>query len=130
MEVGILGEKKEVVTEEKAADHLGSGLLRVYATPAMVALMEATCLESVADEIGPDNDTVGIAIDVKHLAASPVGGEITCKSELVEIDRKRLVFHVEAFDRHEKIGEGTHQRFIINPKKFMEKAQAKLKDQD
>lgn len=128
MEVGILGEKKEVVTQENTADRLGSGLLPVYATPSMVALMEATCLESVAGEIGPNNDTVGIAIDVKHLAASPIGEEVTCKSELVEIDRKRLVFRVEAFDRHEKIGEGIHQRFIINPQKFMEKAQAKLKD--
>lgn len=130
MDLGILEEKKEMVTEENTADRLGSGLLPVYATPSMVALMEATCLESVAEEIGPDNDTVGIAMDVKHLAASPIGEEITCKSELVEIDRKRLVFRVEAFDRHEKIGEGIHQRFIINPRKFMEKAQVKLKDQD
>ena len=115
----------ETVTEEKTAAALGSGTLSVYATPAMIALMENTALRSVADKLDDGMTTVGTKIDIVHTSASPVGSTITCESELTWIDRRRLVFSVTAYDNAGEIGKGTHERFIVDCGKFMEKANAK-----
>ncbi len=123
---GIKGKQTETVTEENTAAALGSGSLRVYATPAMIALMEKTALASVADALGDGMTTVGTKLDIAHTAASPVGSAITCESELTEIDRRRLVFRVTAYDEHGEIGSGIHERFIVDCEKFLAKAQAKL----
>lgn len=127
MEKGIRGEGELVVTESNTAEALGSGSLAVLATPAMVALMEKTARLSVAPYLENGQSTVGTLVNVKHLAASPVGMKIHCTTELVEIDRRRLVFHVECSDECGPIGEGVHERFIIDEEKFMAKANAKLK---
>ena len=82
---------------------------------------------SVESALEEGTGTVGTLIDVKHTAATPVGMEVTCETTLVEVDRKRLVFTVKAYDAAGVIGEGTHERFIINNEKFLEKAQAKIK---
>ena len=107
-------------------DALGSGSLAVFATPAMIALMEKTARLSVAPFLEDGQSTVGTLVNVKHLSASPVGMKITCRTELKEIDRRRLVFHVECSDEAGIIGEGEHERFIIDEAKFMAKTEAKL----
>ena len=94
---GLCHSETLVVEHKDTAAVYGSGALEVFATPAMIALMEKTCLESVAGKIGDGNTTVGIAVNIKHLKASPVGSLIRCDSKLVEVDRKRLVFEVQCF---------------------------------
>ncbi len=125
MEVGITGRQKIIVTADQTAEAMGSGLLPVYATPAMIALMEHTASNSVAGELEEGQGTVGTLLHVKHVSATPVGMQVTCEAKLVEIDRKRLVFEVKAFDEAGLIGEGIHERFIIEREKFMEKAESK-----
>ena len=110
-----------VVEHKDTAAVYGSGALEVFATPAMIALMEKTCLEAVADKIGEGNTTVGIAVNIKHLKASPVGALIRCDAKLIEVDRKRLVFEVQCFDGDTLIGEGTHERFVVDSETFMNK---------
>ena len=110
-----------VVEHKDTAAVYGSGALEVFATPAMIALMEKTCLESVADKIGEGNTTVGIAVNIKHLKASPVGSTIRCEAEIVEVDRRRLVFEVKCFEGETLVGEGTHERFVVDSQKFMSK---------
>jgi predicted thioesterase len=110
-----------VVEHKDTAAVYGSGALEVFATPAMIALMEKTCLMSVCDKIGEGNTTVGIAINIKHLKASPVGATIRCEAELTEVDRRRLVFKVQCFEGENLIGEGIHERFVVESTKFMAK---------
>ncbi len=125
LETGITGKKELIVTKELTAAAAGSGLAEVFATPMMIALMEGTAAESVQPYLEEGQSTVGTQVNVKHLAASPVGMKITCETKLVEVDRKRLVFEVRAWDDAELIGEGTHERFIINSEKFFAKAMGK-----
>ena len=125
IKVGITGEAKDQVTDNNIAKTLRSGELKVYATPAMVALMEEAAYKSVQDELEEGKGTVGTEMNVKHLASTPIGMEVTAKAELVEVDRRRLVFKVEAFDERGKIGEGIHERFIIDNEKFQEKTDNK-----
>ena len=114
-----------VVAEDLTAGAWGSGGLPVFATPAMIAMMENTAWSSVEPYMEEGKTTVGTRIDVSHLSASPVGAHITCESELIEIDRRRMVFRVSASDDAGLIGEGTHERFIIDTGKFMAHAEAK-----
>ena len=123
---GIKGKQELVVTKENTAKAMGSGTLEVFATPAMIALMEKTAYESVAPELEEGSGTVGTALNVKHVAASPVGMKITCESELVKVDGRALTFSVKAYDEKGLIGEGEHERFIIYSEKFQAKADAKL----
>ena len=126
IEVGLKGYKEYVVTKELTAASVGSGLLEVYGTPYMIALMEETCHTSVGEFLEEGQGTVGISLNIKHTAATPVGMKVWCESELVEVDGKRMVFAVRAFDEKGPIGEGEHQRFIIDNARFMEKTQSKL----
>ena len=112
-----------VVEHKDTAAVYGSGALEVFATPAMIALMEKTCLMSVADKVGEGNTTVGIAVNIKHLKASPVGTTIRCEAELTKVDRRRLVFEVKCFEGETLIGEGSHERFVVDSEKFMSKLQ-------
>ena len=123
--LGIKGEKKIKVDGGMTAAALGSGLLPVYSTPSLVALMENVCAESVQGYLPDGSGTVGISLDVKHTAATPVGMEVRCESELTGIDRRRLVFTVAAYDEAGEIGRGTHERVIIDNERFMEKVNAK-----
>lgn len=123
---GIVGTGETIVTEEKTARVMGSGELDVYATPAMIALMEETAYKSVADELEEGMGSVGTLMNVKHVSASPVGMRITCKTELVEVDGRRLVFRVEASDEKGIIGEGEHERFVVTNEKFQNKTNGKL----
>lgn len=123
---GIKGERTVEVTENNTAEALGSGTLPVFATPAMIALIEATASESVAPYLDEGSSTVGTHLDVAHSSATPVGLSATCTTELVEVDRRRLVFKVIVCDAKGEIGSGTHERFVVDNAKFMSKAQAKL----
>ena len=122
---GIQGEKKEQVTQENTALTMKSGALKVYATPAMIALMEKTAWTSVADELDEGCGTVGISLNVAHSAPTPLGMKVTCESELTGIDGRKLTFYVKAYDEKGVIGEGTHERFIIQNEKFQKKANMK-----
>lgn len=123
---GIKGYQEVVVTKELTAARMGSGVLEVFATPAMIALMEQTAYKSVEPYLEEDSGSVGTSLHISHVAASPVGMTIHCESELIEVDGRRLVFHVKAFDQDGLIGEGTHERFVVINDKFQRKADAKL----
>lgn len=128
IEVGIMNRKEETVTRENSAAAVGSGLLEVYATPSMIALMEGCCHESVEAELEEGCGTVGISLNVKHMAATPVGMKVSCESELIKVDGRILTFTLKAFDEKEQIGEGIHERCIIYNEKFQKKAYGKLED--
>lgn len=130
LKVGMKRKEYETVTPDRTAKVWGSGTLPVYATPAMVRLMEKASAECVQPCMAEGQTTVGTKLDVSHLSASPMGMTIYVESELIEIDRKRLVFSVKAYDEVGKIGEGTHERFIIDEQRFMQKAQSKCGDDE
>jgi fluoroacetyl-CoA thioesterase len=122
---GLIGEKEVVVSEALTARHLGSGKVAVLATPAMIMLMEQTALELVEHYLEAGQQTVGIHVDVHHLAATPEGMTVRIRVELLQVDGRRLTYHVEAFDPVEKVGEGTHERAVINVERFEQKLNAK-----
>lgn len=126
LETGIKGAAECVVTAAETAAAFGSGSLDVLATPKLVALMENAALTAVKPYLDEGSDTVGTRIDVAHIAATPVGMKVRAEAELVEIDRRRLVFSVKAWDERELVGEGTHERFIIGAEKFLAKCNSKL----
>lgn len=126
MEKGIKNTKTIVVTTDKTAEAMGSGTLPVFATPAMVALMENTAAESVEALLPEGSTSVGTLINVKHLSADPIGLEVTCESELVEVDGRKLTFEIKVFDCDGIVGEAYHERFVIDSTRFMEKTQKKL----
>ena len=123
--VGIKGKEETIVSEVNSAKTLGSGTLDVFATPAMTALMEKTAWKSVAPHLEDGCGTVGTLLNITHDAPTPFGMKVWCESELTEIDGRRLVFHVTAYDEMGKIGEGHHERFIIQNEKFQAKANKK-----
>ena len=125
--VGITGEKSVAVTIENTALAMGSGTLRVLATPAMIALIEGCCAESVEDLLDEGMTTVGTNVNAAHIAASPLGVSILCKSRLVAVDGRRLDFEAEVYDSKEIIGRAKHTRFIVDAEKFLNKTYAKVK---
>ena len=124
LSVGIKGEFTLTVEHRHTAASFGSGFLEVLATPFMLAMMEQTCLESVEPCLEEGQTTVGTRVEITHDAATPVGHTVTAKSEIIDIDRRKLTFKVEAFDGDVRIGGGTHERFIIDKEKFLAKVYA------
>lgn len=125
--LNIKGNEELLVDENYSAKTMGSGTLEVFATPAMIALMEKTAWKSVQDHLEEGQGTVGIALNVKHVAATPLGMKVCCESLLIQIDGKKLTFSVKAYDEVGLIGEGTHERFIVMNEKFQNKANEKVK---
>ena len=125
MEIGIKGKVETVVNEANTAKFVGSGSLDVFATPNMVGLMEQAAQMSVAPYLEEGQGTVGTRLDISHDAATPLGMKVHAESELVEIDRRKLTFKVAAYDEKGMIGEGMHERFIIDISKFQNKADEK-----
>ena len=124
--IGLTNEKSVAVTIENTAISMGSGTLRVFATPAMIALCEGCCAETVEDLLGEGMTSVGTKVDIEHLSASPIGASILCKSRIVAVDGRRLDFEVEVYDNVGLIGKGRHTRFIVDAEKFVNKTYAKL----
>lgn len=127
LQVGIKNCQETIVTQSNTAESMLSGMLPVYATPSLIAFMEYTAFSSVHPLLEPGTTTVGSRVDIKHTSATPVGMHVRCTSELIEIDGRRLVFKVEAFDDFGPIGEGTHERYIIDTERFIEKLSKKHK---
>ena len=121
--IGSKGRAEKVVNSTNTAETMGSGTLAVFATPALVAMMEEAAVNAV--KLDESQTSVGISLDIKHIAATPVGMKVWAEAELIEVDKRRLVFKVEAFDEKEMIGSGIHERFIVDSAKFMAKAEAK-----
>lgn len=117
----VKGEQVVFVNETNTAKAYGSGLIDVFATPAMVGLMENTAHTSIQEFLPQGMVTVGIEINVKHIKATPLGMKVICNSVLEKVEGKRLFFNVEAFDEVGKIGEATHIRYIVDAIKFVEK---------
>ena len=107
------------------ASAVGSGNLDVFATPAMVAMMESAAIQALAGHLPPEQTSVGVRVDIRHLAATPPGVEVRARAELVELEGRRLMFRVEAFDNHERIGEGSHERAVVDPQRLLGRANAK-----
>lgn len=125
LKTGIKGMQTVTVSEENTAKAVGSGTLEVFATPAMTALMEKTAWQSVDGELEEGCGTVGISLDITHDAPTPPGMKVTCESLLTGIEGRKLIFEVQVFDERGLIGKGTHERFIVDDRKFQEKANAR-----
>ena len=128
IDVGLTREQVVTVTPDMTAAASGTtGMAPVLSTPRMIGLMEQTCHYSVLPLLAEGQSTVGIAVNIRHLAATPAGMQVRFRSELLEVDRRRLRFKVQAWDEQELIGEGEHERFIIDMGKFLEKVELKQK---
>lgn len=125
---GITNTETVIVNKDNSAKTMGSGTLDVFATPAMVALMEKTAWRSLIPYLEDGQGTVGIHLDITHDAPTPLGMTVTCESKLVKIDGRRLVFEVTATDGRDVIGRGIHKRFLIWDEKFQNKANEKADD--
>lgn len=122
---GLSQEITFTVTPELTAEAVGSGALPVLATPVLIAKLEQAAWTSVSHDLPQDSSTVGTHMDVRHLSPTPIGMTVTCKAELTQVDERKLLFHVSAQDQTGPIGEGFHERVIIQSSRFLAKAQSK-----
>lgn len=127
LEPGLTAEVGMTVSEAETAVHLGSGNIAVYATPALVALMENSAVRALEGHLPPGQTTVGGRIEVRHLAATPIGMRVNAQAELVEVQGRKLSFRIQAWDEVEQIGEASHTRFIVDESTFMERTRGKGK---
>ena len=125
VEVGMKGRAETVVTQNNTAQAVGSGLVPVFATPYMIALMENAAVGAVQAALAPDEGTVGTRLDVTHDAATPIGMRVWAEAEVTAVEGRKLTFAVSAYDEAERIGGGTHERFIIKTERFLAKAESK-----
>lgn len=121
IETGKSYQQEIIVTKKDTALVYGSGKLEVFATPALVALMENTAVHCLEELLEPGTDTVGIEINVKHTKATAIGQKVTCEASIIEVDGRRIRFEINARDEKGAIGQAIHDRFIIQPEKFMSK---------
>ncbi|MFZ1755200.1 MAG: hotdog domain-containing protein [Caldilineaceae bacterium] len=119
---GLTGEASATVDNTNTAASLGSGLVPVFGTPALIALLELAAVHAVMAHLSPDSTSVGTHVDVRHLAATPTGMGVRANATLTAVDGRQLHFVVEAFDEVEKVGEGTHIRMIVERERFVQKA--------
>ena len=125
--IGLTGEASVTVSAELSARHLGSGAVSVFSTPEMVRLMERAAVNALAARLAPGQQSVGTLVNVRHLAATPLGATVTARAELIAVDGRRLTFRVSASDGADTIGEGLHERALIDLARFEQKAEAKRK---
>ena len=124
--IGMKGEVGTTVEREDTAKEVGSGSLLVYATPCMVALMEGAACEAIEEALAEGQTTVGTALNIEHISATPVGLDVRAEATVTAVDGKVITFEVKAFDEAGEIGHGTHKRAIINAQKFLERTYGKL----
>lgn len=122
---GLIGEVTHIVTDEDTAATYASGLVPTLSTPHLVALMENAARAAVQDHLEEGQSSVGTRVEMQHLAPTPVGMEVRVRAELIEVDRRRLRFRVEAWDAVEKIGECDHERFAIDWERFIKRVEEK-----
>jgi fluoroacetyl-CoA thioesterase len=123
---GLKGVAELVVGEEHTAPRVGSGRVRVLATPVMINLIEAAALEAVERLLPPGHQSLGTLLSVRHIAATPVGMRVTARAEVTGVEGRTIRFRVEAHDEKELIGDGTHERVVVNVAKFDQRVQRKL----
>lgn len=128
LQPGRIGSVTLIVAEEHTAPRLGSGRAPVFGSPAMIALIEAAAVACVEDQLADGQETLGIHLDVEHIAATPVGLSVTATAQLIEVSGRKLVFKVEARDARELIGRGRHTRIVVDSARFRAKVAAKLQD--
>jgi fluoroacetyl-CoA thioesterase len=126
LRAGLVGRAEVVVREEHTAPHVGSGHVHVLATPVMVNLMEAAALQAVDGLLPAGYQTVGTRLDIGHFAATPVGMRVSARAEVTGIDGRTITFRLSAEDEREPIGEGTHERIVIDVARFDQRVQRKL----
>jgi fluoroacetyl-CoA thioesterase len=123
---GLTGTAAIVVGEEHTAPSIGSGRVRVLATPVMINLMEAAALDAIERLLPPGHQTLGTHLDVGHYAATPVGMGLRASAVVTRVDGRTVEFRVEAFDDKERVGDGTHTRVVVNVERFDQRVQRKL----
>ena len=128
LQPGRLGSATLIVAEEHSAPRLGSGGAPVFGSPAMVALIEAAAVACVEDQLADGQETLGIHLDVEHIAATPVGLSVTATAQLIEVTGRKLIFNVEARDARELIGRGRHTRIVVDSARFRAKVADKLRE--
>ena len=126
LRTGLIGTYGIVVVDEHTAPFVGSGKVRVLATPVMINLFEAAALACCEQHLPPGHQSLGIHLDVRHIAATPVGMRVNATAELVKIEGRTLTFRVEAHDERELIGDGLHERVVVNVERFDQRVQKKL----
>lgn len=126
LKIGAAGSAQIVVGDQHTAPHVGSGKVAVLATPVMVNLMEAAALDAAERFLPPGHQSLGTHLDVRHIAATPVGMTARARAEVVAIEGRKIHFKVEAWDERELIGDGTHVRVVVNVARFDERVQAKV----
>ena len=124
LKLGMTGEATTTVVHENTAAAVGAGGVEVFGTPMLVALMENASWRTVADALDEGYVTVGTHVNISHLAATPLGQHVRATAELIEIDGRRLVFRVEAYDERQKVGEGQHERAIVQLERFLSRIKA------
>ena len=126
IEVGAKGRAETIVTEQNTAAAVGSGLVPVFATPYMVALMENAAVNALTPYMEEGQGSVGTHLDVSHDSATPIGMKVWAESVVTAVEGRKVTFEVHAYDERGEIGSGVHERFIIHAEKFMAKTQSKL----
>lgn len=124
---GLTGELEHTVADADSASRWGSGLVPVFSTPALVGLMESVAVKALSGNLSTGQTTVGARIDVRHLAATPVGMQVRARAELTAVEGRKLVFKIQAWDEVELIGEATHERFVVDKARFLNRVQSKVK---
>ncbi|MCC7207552.1 MAG: thioesterase family protein [Anaerolineae bacterium] len=127
IEPGLTGETTLTASEEHSARHLGSGGVRVFATPAMIALMEGAAVAAIDPLLPAGQASVGIEIHVRHLAATPLGQKVRARAEITAVEGRQITFRVQAWDERDLIGEGTHTRFIIDLDRYWARVERKMR---
>ena len=124
--IGLTNTAEDLVTAENTALALGSGSLKVFATPAMIRLIEIAASELVEKNLPPELTSVGISLDIKHTAPTPLNLKVRADVKIISVDGRKIIFDVIAFDERGEIGSGVHERFIVDRKKFQSKTDAKI----
>lgn len=125
IEAGLAGEATTIVSPENTAQAMGSGQVPVYATPALLALLEEAAVRAIAGTLATGQTSVGVRVDLHHLAATPIGMTVSAQAMLTAVEGRRLLFNVSAHDGVEQVARGTHERVIVNESRFLERAVAK-----
>lgn len=125
IELGLKGISHTIVRSDLTAEMVGSGSLPVYATPSMLALMEAAAVDALSRELEPNQSSVGIAVQIEHLSPTPIGGNVRAEAIVTFFEGRTVKFDVNAWDDKDHIGKGTHTRYLIDKDRFLKRAQRK-----